>query len=66
MRRLTEQDIENIIGSTIKCHYIETARIKDGPYTDSDHYGFVLGRNAHGHYVTWHFHLLENESVSVY
>ena len=39
---------------------------KEGPYPDSDHYGFILGRNARGRYVTWHFHLLDDESVSVY
>ena len=38
MRRLTKQDIENIIGSTIEGHRVEAARIKDGPYTDSEHY----------------------------
>ena len=66
MRKLTKQDIENIVGSTIKGYHVEAARIKDGPFTDSDHYGFILGRNAHGHYATWHFHLLADESVYVY
>ena len=66
MRRLTEQDIGNIVGTTIKGYCVEAARIKEGPYSDSDHYGFILGRNARGHYVTWHFHLLDDESVSVY
>ena len=66
MRRLTEQDIENIVGTTIKGYCVEAARIKEGPYSDSDHYGFILGRNTRGRYVTWHFHLLDDESVSVY
>lgn len=66
MRKLTEHDIQGIVGSTVKGFRVEAARIKDGPFTDSDHYGFILGRNAHGHYVTWHFHLLDDESVSVY
>ena len=66
MRKLTERDIENIVGSTVKGYRVEAARIKDGPYIDSGHYGFILGRNAHGHYVTWQFHLLGDESVSVY
>ena len=66
MRELTEQDIRNIVGTTIKGYRIEAARIKDGPYSDSGCYGFVLGRNALGRYVTWHFHLLDDESVSVY
>lgn len=66
MRRLTEQDVANITGSTIKGYRIEAAKIKSGPFTDSDHYGFILGRNTSGEYVTWQFHLLDNESVSVY
>lgn len=66
MRRLTRRDIENITGTAIKGYVIEAARIKNGPFIDSDHYGFVLGRSARDHYVTWSFHLLEDESVSVY
>ena len=66
MRRLTERDLAKIVGSTIKGYHIEVARIKHGPFTDSDHYGFILGKNAQGQYVTWHFHLLDDESVSVY
>ena len=66
MRKLTRRDIENITGSTIEGFRIESARIKNGLYTDSDHYGFILARNAHGHYVTWMFHLLEDESVTAY
>ena len=66
MRKLTERDIENIVGSTIAGYCVEAARIKDGPYIDSDHYGFILGRNAHGRYVTWQFHLRSDESVSAY
>lgn len=66
MRRLTKRDIDRITGSTIKGYRVEAARIKNGPFIDSDHYGFVLGRNDRGHYVTWHFHLLEDDSVSVY
>jgi len=66
MRRLTKRDIDRITGSTVKGYYVEAARIKNGPFIDSDHYGFILGRNASGHYVTWHFHILEDGSVSVY
>lgn len=66
MRRLTQHDIAAIVGSVIKGYRVEAARIKDGPFTDSDHYGYILGRNAKGHYVTWSFHLLDDESVSVY
>ena len=66
MRKLTERDIQGIIGSTIEGFRVEAARIKNGPFIDSDHYGFILARNAHGCYVTWRFHLLEDESVSAY
>ena len=66
MRKLTGQDIQNVIGFTIEGFRVEAARIKNGPSTDSDHYGFLLARNAHGCYVTWRFHLLEDESISAY
>ena len=66
MRKLTERDIQGIIGSTIEGFRVEAARIKNGPFTDSDNYGFILARNAHGHYVTWQFHLLSDGSVSAY
>ena len=66
MRRLTEQDIANIIGSKIEGHRVEAARIKDGPYADSDNYGFILARDDHGCYVTWQFHLLEDGTVTAY
>ena len=66
MRKLTERDIDKITGSTIAGYCVESVRIKNGPYTDSDNYGYILARNAHGHYVTWMFHLLEDESVTAY
>ena len=65
MRRLTKRDIASIT-STIKGYHVEAARIKDGPHIDTDHYGFILGKNAKGHYAVWHFHLLDDELVSVY
>lgn len=66
MRKLTEEDLSKIIGSMVKGYRVETARIKQGPFIDSDHYGFILGQNSKGQYVTWEFHLTEDESVSVY
>ena len=66
MRKLTEEDLSKIIGSTIKGYRVEAARIKQGPFIDSDHYGFILGNNSNCQYVTWEFHLTEDESVSVY
>ena len=66
MRRLTEQDLENIAGSVIEGYSVERARIKEGPFTDSDCYGFILGRNSRDEYVTWQFHLSDDGSVSAY
>ena len=66
MRKLTDHDLISIIGSTIEGYRIEAARVKRGAFTNSNHYGIALGRNSKGHYVTWQFHLLEDESVSVY
>jgi hypothetical protein len=66
MRKLTEQDISSIIGTTVKGYVIDNARIKGGRFSDSDHYGIVFGRSLEGYYVTWQFHLDENEQPSVY
>lgn len=66
MRKLTDSDIAGIVGSTIQGYRIEAAKIKSGPLVDSDHYGFILGKNVAAEYVTWQFHLLANDSVSVY
>lgn len=66
MRKLTDKDLDKIIGSTITEYYVETAKIKKGPFTDSDHYGFILGKNTRGEYVTWQFHLLDDDSVYTY
>lgn len=66
MRRLTDEDIDKIKGSTIKGYRVEAAKAKRGPFIDSDHYGVILGKNAKGEYVTWEFHLKDDESVSVY
>lgn len=63
MRKLTEQDLDNIIGSSVEGYRIEAAKIKQGPFIDSDHYGFLLGRNTTGKYVTWLFYLKNDESV---
>ena len=66
MRKLTDGDLAQIIGSSIQGYHIEAAKIKNGPLADSDHYGIILGRNAMEEYVTWQFHLLADESISVY
>ena len=61
MRKLTAQDIINIIGTETHGYKIFGAGIKKGPHTDSDHYGIVLGQNKTGNYVTWQFHLDDEE-----
>lgn len=66
MRKLTEENLGRIAGSTVSGHLVENARVKNGPFYDSDHYGYILGRNDAGQYVTWQFHLLEDETVSAY
>jgi len=66
MRKLTERDLQGIVGQVIEGFRIESARIKQGPYIDSDNYGYLLARNAHGHYATWQFHLLEDDTVTAY
>ena len=66
MRKLNEMDLAEIVGSTVKGYHIEGVRIKRGEFTDSDHYGIILGRNDGGNYVTWQFHLDEDDSVNPY
>ena len=66
MRKITEQDLSFIAGITFEGYYVESIRIKRGEFIDSNHYGIILGRNIKGHYVTWQFHLDENDDPSVY
>jgi len=66
MRKLTEDDLAKIAGGIVSGYHVEDVRVKKGPFYDSDHYGFILGRNDAGQYVTWQFHLLEDGSVSAY
>lgn len=66
MRKMTEQDLRKIAGSKVSGYRVENARIKNGPFVDSDHYGFILGKSDAGQYVTWQFYLLEDGSVTVY
>jgi len=61
-----KSDLTNIIGRKFKGHKVEKARVKRGEFRDSDHYGIVLAKNSHGHYVTWQFHLDENDTPNVY
>jgi len=65
IRKLTDLDLANLAGTTQQGYHVEGVRIKRGNFTDSDHYGILLGRNANGNYVTWHFHF-DDEELSVY
>ena len=64
IRKLTEHDITSIVGTTVKGYAIEKARIKLSSFTDSDHYGILLGKST-SEYVTWQFHY-DDEELSVY
>jgi len=66
MRKLTEQDLSFIAGITFHGYYVENIRIKQGGFTDSGHYGVILGRNTKGHYATWQFHLDEKDDPTFY
>ena len=66
MRKLTDHDLTNLAGATLQGYHVEGVRIKRGTFADSDHYGIILGRNAGRNYVTWQFHLDEDEKPSVY
>lgn len=66
MRKLTDTDLNNIVETTINGYHIERVRVKRGKFTDSDHYGILLGRNRLENYVTWQFHLVEDDMVNPY
>ena len=66
MRKITDEDLAKIKGNTINGYHVEAVKIKRGPFIDSDHYGIILGKSSKEKYVTWEFHLMNDESVSVY
>ena len=66
MRKLTDRDLAKILGTTVSGYTVESVRIKRGPFTDADHYGIILGRNSKDQYVTWEFHLEEDDTISAY
>ena len=66
MRKLTDSDLTNILGSAVSGYHVEGVRVKRGNCTDSDHYGIILGKSSEGCYVTWQFHLDKDESVIPY
>ena len=65
MRKLTETDLATIVGTVNTGYTILRARVKDGSFSDSDHYGIVLARNAKGGFVTWQYHL-EGDTPEMY
>ena len=66
MRRLTDHDLANIAGITIQGYHVEGVRIKRGSFSDSDNYGIILEKNSENHFATWQFHLLDDNSVSMF
>jgi hypothetical protein len=60
MRKLTEEDLDMIVGTSVKGYVIARARIKSGKFSDSDHYGILLGKDEAGRCVTWQYHLTED------
>ena len=66
MRKITDEDLAKVKGSTISGYHVEAVKVKRGPFIDSDHYGIILGKSSKEKYVTWEFHLMNDESVSVY
>lgn len=66
MRKITNADLVNITGIPIEGYIVESARVKNGSCSDSDHYGIILAGNPRNEYVTWQFHFREDESISVY
>jgi len=65
MRKLTGQDMANLAGAMIKGHKIRGCRIKQGEFSDSDHYGIILAESESDKFVTWQFHLV-NERPEIY
>ena len=66
MRKLTGQDIANLMGTSINGNHVCGARIKHGDCTDSDHYGIILAKSKSERYITWQLHLNEDETPDVY
>ena len=66
MRKLTDEDLKRIIGTIQNGYTVERTRIKQSTFTDSDHYGIMLAVDSKGNYVTWQFHIDEDEELSVY
>lgn len=52
MRRLADGDLADIKGQTIQGYRVVAAKIRQGPFVDSDHCGVMLGKNAREEYVT--------------
>jgi len=64
MRKLSEEDFADLIGTVHFGYTIRKARHKGGNLSDSDCYGIVMGESKHG-FVTWQFHI-EDDEISFY
>jgi len=66
MRKITDTDLTNIAGSTVKGYQVVGVRVKRGTLSDSDNYGIILGCNQNDNYVTWEFTIDDDEKVNPY
>lgn len=66
MRTLTNKDLASILGSVINGYRIEGVRVKHGNCSDSDNYGYVLGRDSNDSYVVWEFYLDDDDKPNTY
>ena len=67
MRKLTDKDIADILGSKNNGYTVIKAKAKsNNSFTDSDNYGIVYGKNEKGMFVIWQFHLDENDEPNYY
>jgi hypothetical protein len=66
MRKLTDNDMMDVVGSVNNGYRVECARHKRERSSDSDNYGVVLAKNNNEHYVTWQFHLDGNDKPNMY
>jgi len=60
MRRITEKDLADIIGTVNAGYTIVRARVKS-----DNHYGIVLGQSGN-RYAVWEFNFRDGETPNIY
>jgi len=71
MRKITQEDLTRIIGTSCAGYTIEQARVKAGSYSDSDHYGIAYGVredviDSPTPYATWEFNFRDGDVPDFY